>query len=202
MTITSPDLALDAAAQALLFRDARTANSFTDDPVTDEQLAAIYELVKWAPTAANSQPLRITVVRSPEAKERLLSHMSEGNRAKTAQAPVTLVLSADLRFYRHWDRLFPHGAGRGSAFADNPQGAEAMARTSAALQIGYLILGVRAAGLAVGPMAGFDGAGLDADFFPDGDQRTIVVANVGHPGPDAWFDRLPRLDADEVITTL
>ncbi|MEU2973895.1 hypothetical protein ABZ634_19005, partial [Nocardiopsis alba] len=38
-------LALDKNAQDLLFRSARTANSFTDEPVTDEQLRAIYDLV-------------------------------------------------------------------------------------------------------------------------------------------------------------
>ena len=58
-----PDaLALDTHAQDLLFRDARTANSFTDEPVTDEQLAAIHDLVKWGPTAMNQNPLRIVAV--------------------------------------------------------------------------------------------------------------------------------------------
>ncbi len=193
---------LDPAAQDLLFRAARTANTFSDEPVTDAQIAAIYDLVQWGPSAANSQPLRITVVRSPEAKARLLPLMSDGNRPKTAQAPVTLLLTADLRFYRHWDRLFPHAPGGGAGLADAPETADAMARTSATLQVGYLILGIRAAGLAAGPMAGYDGPGIDAEFFPDGDQRTLVVMNVGRPGPDAWLDRLPRLPADEVITTL
>jgi nitroreductase len=39
-------LVLDKQAQDLLFRDARTANSFSDEPVTDEQIQAIYDLVK------------------------------------------------------------------------------------------------------------------------------------------------------------
>ena len=72
----------------------------------------------------------------------------------------------------------------------------------ATLQIGYLIIGIRAAGLAAGPMAGFDAAGVDAEFFPDGRLRSLLIVNIGHPGPDAWHDRLPRLQPDDVLHTL
>src|SRR4051794_15139834 len=97
MTTIAPEglLAIDAAAQDLLFREARTANTFSAEPVTDEQLRAIYDLVKWAPTAMNAQPLRLVAVRSPQARERLLPLMAEGNRAKTASAPLTLIVAAD-----------------------------------------------------------------------------------------------------------
>ena len=60
-------LALAPEAQNLLFREGRTANAFADEPVTDEQIAAIYELVKWGPTAMNAQPLRVVLVRSADA---------------------------------------------------------------------------------------------------------------------------------------
>jgi hypothetical protein len=43
------------------------------------------------------------------------------------------------------------------------------------------------------------GAGLDAEFFPDGDWRSILVVNIGHPGDSPWFDRLPRLDYQETV---
>ena len=78
-TITEPaaGLALSAEAQDLLFREARTANSFTDEPVSDEQMQAVYDLMKYAPTSMNSSPLRIVLVRSPEARERLVAHMSD-----------------------------------------------------------------------------------------------------------------------------
>ena len=39
-----------AEAQDLLFREAHTANAFTDEPVTDAQMRAVYDLVKWGPT--------------------------------------------------------------------------------------------------------------------------------------------------------
>ena len=84
-------LALSPDAQDLLFRDARTANAFSDEPVTDDQIAAIYDLVKYAPTAMNAQPLRIVIVRQGAARERLLKHVADGNRDKTANAPVAAV---------------------------------------------------------------------------------------------------------------
>ncbi|HEX8781336.1 MAG TPA: nitroreductase family protein, partial [Nocardioides sp.] len=77
-------LELTPDAQDLLFREARTANAFTDEPVTDEQVAAIYDLVKYGPTAMNTQPLRVVLVRDGEPRERLLKHMADGNRDKTA----------------------------------------------------------------------------------------------------------------------
>jgi 3-hydroxypropanoate dehydrogenase len=101
------DLKLSPDAQDLLFREARTANRFTDEPVTDAQVAAIYDLVKYAPTAMNTQPLRILLVRSGEARERLLKHMAEGNREKTAAAPLVAVLAADTDFHDHLGRTRP-----------------------------------------------------------------------------------------------
>src|SRR3954453_23959347 len=143
-------LRLAPEAQDLLFRSARTANTFTDEPVTDEQIAAVYDLVKYAPTAMNTQPLRIVLVRDGEPRERLLKHMSDGNRDKTANAPLVAVLAADPDFHEHLDRTFPHFPGARDAFAADEMRVEA-ARFNAALQIGYFLVGVRAAGLAVGP---------------------------------------------------
>ncbi|CNG08840.1 NADH dehydrogenase/NAD(P)H nitroreductase [Mycobacterium tuberculosis] len=195
-----PLLALEGAAQDLLFRSARTANTFTSEPVTEEQLRAIYDLVKWAPTAMNAQPLRIVDVRSPQARERLVPLMSEGNRAKTATAPLTLVVGADDDFHEHMPVTFPHVEGIRDTLHESPA-RPAMAHFNASIQLGYLILGIRAAGLAAGPMAGFDAEAMEKEFFPGGGVRPIAVVNAGKPGPDAWFPRNRRLDYDQVVTT-
>ena len=196
------ELALTADAQDLLFRESRTANTFTDEPVGDEQMRAVYDLIKWAPTAMNMQPLRILAVRSPEARERLVAHMAPGNQPKTRTAPLTVVLAADVDFHEHLPEVFPHKPEAKDGLADKEEQREKMARFNAGLQVGYFILGVRAAGLAAGPMTGFDAAGVDAEFFSDSGLRALAVVNIGHPGPDAWFDRLPRLDAEKVVTTV
>lgn len=191
-------LSLSPEAQDLLFREARTANTFTDEPVTDEQVAAIYDLVKYAPTAMNTQPLRIVLVRQGEARQRLLKHMAEGNREKTAAAPLVAILAADTDFHAHLPRTFPHFPGAKDVFADDATREQA-ARFNATLQAGYFFLGVRAAGLAAGPMGGFDTEALDDDFFAGTSLRSLVVVNIGRPGDDAWFDRLPRLDQHQVV---
>ena len=140
-------LALSTEAQDLLFREARTANTFTDEPVTDEQVRAIYDLVKYGPTSANMQPLRVVLVRSPQARERLVRHMSDGNKPKTSAAPLVAILAADEDYHENFPRVFPHRPGMKEAHAANPARGQ-IAEFNAALQTGYFILGVRAAGLA------------------------------------------------------
>lgn len=194
-------LELSSDAQDLLFRQARTANCFTDEPVTDEQVAAIQDLVKFGPTAMNSQPLRIVLVRSDDARARLLKHMADGNRDKTAAAPLVAILAADTDFNEHLPTVFPHAEGAKDWFPD-PVAREATARLNAGLQIGYFIMGVRAAGLAAGPMTGFDAEGIDEDLLAGTGYKTMVVVNIGHPGENAWFDRLPRLEHEQVVTAL
>jgi 3-hydroxypropanoate dehydrogenase len=192
-------LTLSPEAQALLFTDARTSNSFTDEPVSDEQLRAITELAKWPPTMANTNPLRILFVRTPEGKERLGPLMAEGNREKTVTAPAVAVLAVDVDFHDKIPELFPARPEMRDNFAPDAENRERLARFNGALQAGYFILAVRAAGLAAGPMLGFDAAGIDAEFFPDRNYRTILVVNIGKPGENPWFDRLPRLQHEDMV---
>ncbi|MCA2206883.1 malonic semialdehyde reductase [Nocardia rosealba] len=201
MTATSTDLlALDAAAQDMLFRTARTANTFTDEPVTDEQFRAVYELVKFGPTSMNQQPLRGVLVRSDGAKSKLVEAMTDRNKDKTARAPLTVVVAADLDFHDELPKLVPFMENPQNVFAD-PAVREPSATFNAALQVAYLIVGIRAAGLAAGPMVGFDGDAVRREFFPDGRHVPLCVINIGKPGPDAWMGRLPRLEYDEVFAT-
>ncbi|AJZ82588.1 malonic semialdehyde reductase [Streptomyces violaceusniger] len=194
-------LVLDPTAQDLLFREARTANTFTDEPVTEEQVQAIYDLIKYAPTAFNQSPLRVVLVRSPEARERLVQHMAEGNQAKTSTAPLVAILAADNEFHEELPALFPHFPQAKDVFFSERAAREQAAGLNASLQAGYFILGIRAAGLAAGPMTGFDAAGVQKEFL-DEDHTPLVVINIGKPGEDAWFPRSPRLDYDQVITTV
>ncbi|GGS90202.1 malonic semialdehyde reductase [Streptomyces chromofuscus] len=194
-------LALDPAAQDLLFREARTANTFTDEPVTEEQVQAIYDLVKYGPTSMNQSPLRVTLVRSPEARERLVQHMAEGNQAKTAAAPLVAILSADNEFHEELPRLFPHFPQAKDAVFGDRAVRESNAALNAALQAAYFIIGVRAAGLAAGPMTGCDFDAVRKEFLDD-DHTPLMVVNIGRPGPDAWHPRSPRLAYEEVVTTV
>ncbi|MER8044808.1 malonic semialdehyde reductase [Streptomyces sp. NPDC094032] len=195
-------LALDPTAQDLLFREARTANTFTDEPVTEEQVQAIYDLVKYGPTAFNQTPLRITLVRSPEARERLVKHMAEGNQPKTAAAPLVAILSADNEFHEELPALMPHFPQAKDLFFSERPVREQSALLNGALQAAYFIVGIRAAGLAAGPMTGLDFEGVQKEFL-DADHSPLMVINIGKPGEDASpFPRQPRLSYEDVITTV
>jgi len=200
----SEPLELAKDAQDLLFREARTANTFSAEPVTEEQVRAIYDLVRYAPTAMNVQPLRVVLLRSRESRERLVRHMAEGNRAKTLSAPLTVLLAYDSEFQEKADRFFPDRAQSiREMFSGDAEARVNTAKLNASLQIGYFLLGVRAAGLAAGPMTGFDAAAVDAEFFPEGRHHVLVAMNIGKPGADhPQFPRLPRLDYADVVTEL
>ncbi|MGV1003257.1 MAG: malonic semialdehyde reductase [Candidatus Nanopelagicales bacterium] len=192
-------LALSPESADLLFREARTANTFTAEPVTDEQLQAIYELAKFGPTALNAQPLRVTLLRSEAAKDRLIPLLAPANREKTGSAPVVALLSYDIDFHEQLPTVFPHMPQARDSFASSAERRAEFARNNAWLQAGYFIMAIRAAGLAAGPMGGFDVPGVDAEFFPDSTQRAIMVVNIGQPGEHAWQDRLPRLTFDQAV---
>ncbi|MFJ9947806.1 malonic semialdehyde reductase [Kitasatospora sp. NPDC091207] len=200
--MTTDALVLDAAAQDLLFRDARTANTFTDEPVSEEQIRAIYELVKFGPTAFNQQPLRVVLVRSAEGRERLVQHLADGNKAKTAAAPLVAILAVDNEFHEELPTQLPHFPQAKDLFFTERPVRESSAVLNGALQAGYFIVGVRAAGLAAGPMTGFNAEGINKEFFADGEHSVLAVVNIGKPGEDAWFPRSPRLAYDEVVTTV
>ncbi len=193
-------LALSTEAQNLLFREGRTANAFSDEPVTDEQIAAVYELVKWGPTAMNAQPLRMVLVRTDDARNDLVAAMNEGNRSKTAAAPLVAVLAADVDFHDEFHRTFPVFPGARDAYAANEDARAETAAFNAALQIGYFLVGVRAAGLAAGPMGGFDRDAVSRRFFPDGRHQALLVVNLGYPSEDSYRDRQPRLGFSDVVS--
>jgi 3-hydroxypropanoate dehydrogenase len=191
-------LALEGSAADLLFIDAHTHDGFGPDPVSDEQVAEIWDLVKWAPTSGNSSPGRLLLVRSAAARERLVAHMNKGNQAKTLAAPLTVVAAADIRFHELWPTVAPHRAEAAARLEEDPAARERLAILSATLQAAYFIIGIRAAGLAAGPMGGFDREGVDAEFFADGSWRSLVVINVGAPAAGGARERLPRLGFSDV----
>lgn len=197
-TITLPEL--DEHGRKVLFTEARTANTWAETPVTDEELTSIWELAKWAPTSANTQPLRVLFVRPGEGRDRLVKHMADGNKAKTEAAPAVAVLAADTQFHEHIPTVVPFKPEMKDAFDDNEELREQHAGFNATLQAGYFILAIRAHGLAAGPMTGFDKAGVDAEFFPGGRYRSLLVVNIGHPGENPWFGRLPRLPHEDVVS--
>jgi len=188
-----PDTALDQ-----LFRMARTQNAWRDEPVTEAQLHALYELMKWGPTSANCSPARIVFVKSDAAKRKLEPALSDGNRAKTMKAPVCAIIATDYAFYEKLPYLFPHTDAK-SWFVGNQPLIDTTAFRNATLQGGYFILAARSIGLDCGPMSGFDNAKVDAAFFAGTTVKSNFLVALGHgdPDPNVLFPRSPRLAFDE-----
>jgi 3-hydroxypropanoate dehydrogenase len=202
-TTAAGALAVGDDVADLLFREAHTTHAFTDEAVSEESVRAVYDLIRWAPTAMNIVPLRLLLVRTPEARQRLAAHVADGNRDRVLAAPLTLVAAADTNFHQHMGTLAPWAAGMVDGLEADLAKRTGMAVQSATIQIGYLITGLRAAGLTVGPMGGFDNAGVDGEFFADNGWTSLLVINVGQPAAEnASHPRAARLDYDQVSITL
>lgn len=188
---------LDDAGLDLLFREARSIHKFDGRPVEDAVVRELYDLVKLGPTGFNAQPARYLFIRSPEAKQRLTPALSSGNRDKTLAAPLNVIVAWDSRFHEHLPQQFPAYDAKGF-FDKAPDWIEPTAKTNATLQAAYLILAARALGLDVGPMSGFKPELIDAEFFPDGRYKSLLVANLGYGVRDE-APRGPRLGFEQAV---
>ena len=207
---------LDDDALDQIFRKARTHSAWLDQPVTDEIIQQVYDLMKWGPTSANSCPARFLFIRSQEAKEKLKPTLSPGNIDKTMSAPVTVIVAYDLLFFEKLPKLFPHSPAMRDLFASNPQLVEVTAKRNSSLQGAYLIIAARALGLDCGPMSGFDNAKLDEEFFgagkecegceqeffPAGHVKSNFLCNLGYGDRSKLFPRSPRLEFNEACSLL
>jgi 3-hydroxypropanoate dehydrogenase len=190
-------MTLDAAGLDLLFREARTHNKFTDQPVTDDELRALYDILKMGPTSANCSPARFLFLRTREAKQKLAPALSSGNHDKTMASPVTAIVAYDPKFYDKLPKLFPHNPDATSWFTSNDSLSATTAFRNGTLQGGYLIIAARAVGLDIGAMSGFDNAIVDEVFLADRGWRSNFLCNIGHGDPAGLFPRSPRLEFDE-----
>lgn len=185
---------LSADALDIIFRDARSYNGWLDKPVSDEQVHAIYDLMKMGPTSANMQPARIVWVKSPEAKQKLADCAAEGNKAKILAAPVTAIIGYDIDFHKELPWLFPHTDAK-SWFEGDEEGRKVGAFRNSSLQGAYLMIAARAVGLDCGPMSGFNNAAVDQAFFGDNPRhKSNFICSIGYGDPSSIFDRSPRPD--------
>ena len=183
---------LDDQALDTLFRSARTFNHYTDRPVTDADLQAIWDLMKWGPTSANQLPARIIWCTSMEAKEKLAACATGTNPDKIRAAPVSAIIGMDTEFHEHLPELFPHTDAK-SWFDGNAELRETSAFRNSSLQGAYLILAARALGLDTGPMSGFDAGAVDKAFFADTPSvHANFITTLGYGDTNTLHPRSPR----------
>jgi 3-hydroxypropanoate dehydrogenase len=193
--------AVDSTALAQAFTSARTFNRFRPEPVSDETLRALYDLLKWGPTSVNCQPGRYLFLRSEAAKQRLKPCLSPGNVDKTMAAPLVVLVATDSRFYEHLPEQFKAFDAK-AMFDGNPAMAEPTALRNSTLQGAYLMIAARLLGLDCGPMSGFDAAKANAEFFPDGRFKANFLVNLGYGDPAGNYPRGPRLPFEVVAQVL
>jgi nitroreductase len=78
-------------------RERRSTNRFISQPITDEQLDAILEAGRWAPSALNSQPWDLVVVTDPSLRSQMGTILRDITWAWSgfAAAPAMIVVSVD-----------------------------------------------------------------------------------------------------------
>ena len=194
------EIGLSALQQ--LFFDARSYNGWLDGPVTDDQIRRIYDIVKMGPTSFNCCPGRFVFLRTPEAKQRIEPHLRPNNVHKTMTAAVVAIIAYDSLFHDQMPKLTPHRPETRDFFAGNEELANVTAFRNGTLQGAYFLIAARAVGLDCGPISGFDNAGVDAEFFPDGQYKSNFICGLGRGDPESLFGRLPRLYFDEVCSVL
>ncbi len=187
---------LDASSLDRLFHQSRSRNGWVEEVLPQDTWGRLYDLVKVAPTSMNASPGRFVFVTSPAGKEKLAPLVMEANRPKVMAAPCVAIIAQDLNFYEKLPQLFPQRPQASQMFSSNRELADVTAFRNASLQGGYLILAARAMGLDVGPMSGFDNAGVDAAFFAGTTVKSNFLCAIGH-GADESFPRLPRLSFEE-----
>lgn len=195
------DTPLNAEALQRAFLSARSFNAFTTKPVPDALLHRLHEVFKWGPTSMNSQPGRFVFLRSPEAKSRLLPALSPGNVEKTQNAPVTVIVAHDERFFDQLPTQFKAYDAK-PLFEANAQLAQSTAFRNSSLQGAYLIVAARLLGLDAGAMSGFDAVKVNEAFFPDGRWKVNFLINLGYGDAAGNYPRGPRLDFDTVAQVL
>ena len=165
-------------------------------------MRALYEVVRFGPTSANCSPARFVFVKSPEAKARLLPHLSSANRMQTSAAPVCVIVAYDTLFYENLPRLFPETPDARNWFTSSPAFAETTAFRNGSLQGAYLIVAARMLGLDCGPMSAFNNVAVDQEFFPDGRLKSNFLCNLGYGDSSALKPRNPRLSFEETCEIL
>lgn len=148
-----------------------------DREVSDEDLAAVFEAARWAPSTYNEQPARYIVARKADGEEfqRLLGCLVEGNQAWAQHVPVLALGIAATTFARN-GKDYPH------------------ARHDLGLASANLTLEAGSRGLSVHQMAGIvpdtarETYGIPEDF----EAVTALAIGYADPGSDNERDRAPR----------
>jgi nitroreductase len=146
------------------FTDRWSPRSFLEKELTDEQVFALFEAARWAPSCFNDQPWDFRYARSKSDRDLFAQALVEKNRLWAMRAPLLIYVSARLHF------------GGGSKPNRHGQFDAGAAWMSLALQ-------ARRLGLYAHAMAGFDVKKAHALLnLPEDEYEVMAAIAVGHRG--------------------
>jgi 3-hydroxypropanoate dehydrogenase len=131
----------------------------------------------------------------------VIANAAPGNQPRLEAAPLILVAASDRDYHELVHITAPGAVGLRDKLAAAPDARVTNAHDNTLIQVGYLIVGLRAAGLSVRPMGGFDRAGIDDAFFGGSGWHAELLLAVGYPADDGDHgagDRRPRPVWDDV----
>jgi len=184
-----------------LFLEARTQSSWQKKTITEQTIKNLFDLSKMPPTSANCSPGRFIFIVTKEAKEKLRPAISKGNLEQTLNAPITVIIAYDTKFYDHLDYLYPNTNAK-DWFVGNDELINETAFRNGTLQGAYLIMAARGLGLDCGPMSGFDKLAINKTFFPEGRFKVNFLLNIGYGDNKKVNKRSPRFKFEEVCEIL
>lgn len=156
-----------------------SARSYTEEPVTEEQLRYILECARLAPSAVNRQPWYFYVVRSEEQKDNLRKCY---NRDWFRTAPMYIVCTI-----RH-DEAWVRNDGKEHGNID------------IAIATEHICLAAQEQGLGTCWVCNFD-APLCHDLFGLGEnEEAVVLIPIGHPADEP--KEKVRKQMEEIVTYL
>ena len=157
-----------------MFTERWSSKSFTDDKLTGDQIASLFEAAHWAPSSSNKQPWLFVYATDGPDRDRLNSVLKGRNPVWAPNAPMLVLVFAR--------KIGEEGENIRTAQFDT--GAAWMAL---ALQANKMGLNTRAMG-GIDLDAAYDAAGVPRDSY-----ESICAIAVGVPGTDANID--PELAA-------
>lgn len=186
----------------IIFREARSFKGWQDTPVSEITIRAMYDLLRWGPTAFNCSPARFSIVQSEPAKQKLAGCAMNSNKEKIMSAPFTVILAADARFFEKLPDLFASYPGAQDLFVDNADLCAETALRNSSLQGGYMMIAARALGLDCCPMSGFDAAAVNEAFFTGTHYQANFICSMGYGDRESLPTRDRRMSFDEACEIL
>lgn len=166
----------------------RSIRSYTDQPVTDEQLDAIVHAAQSAPSSINGQQMTIVCVQDQANKQRIAE--LAGGQPWIAQAPVFLLFCAD--FHRAYLAAQMHG--RELAITESVE-ALIVGACDVGLAMSNAIAAAESLGLGIVPIGGVRNQPLALVEMLELPRYVFPICGlvVGHPASYAAIKpRLPR----------